>query len=120
MPELGKQKNTKSKSDNLLNGYKLTHNRLVSIPGKYKIGLVPVFTWTTRCRFFCEGLSHRVLHFLNRIIDCCCVAECANILLSQNLVEGGTALPSMTFHRLSKLNPVSLYCRGKYHSFLGQ
>ena len=69
-------------------------------------------------QFFNEGLSRRFLHFLNRIIDCCCVAERANILLSQNLVVGGTALPSMTFHRLSKLNPVSLYSTSKIDSFV--
>ena len=67
---------------------------------------------------FCEGLSHTVLHFLNRIIDCCCVAERANILLPQNLVVGGTALPSITFYRLSKLNPVSLYSTSKIDSFV--
>ena len=66
---------------------------------------------------FCEGVSHRVLHFLNRSIDCCCVAERANILLPQNLVVGGMALSLMTFHRLSKLNPVSLYSRSKNDSF---
>ena len=68
---------------------------------------------------FCEGLSHRVLHFLNRIIDCCSVAERANILPPQNLVVGrGPALPPMTFHRLSKLNLESLYSRSKIDSFV--
>ena len=57
--------------------------------------------------FFCEGLSHRVLHFLNRLIDCCCVAERANILLPHSL-HSCRVRDGITFGVSRKLRPRKL------------